>query len=508
MKNLFLSIMLLLGVSAYAQPQKIFHNDKIYYFQTSNPLSSFYSYFIKVIYIYKSDSNSFYFNRRINPDESPNRNRYLECLDYNDTLFVGDREINKQDGGFSFFNYKGDTININFSDSAYIFYRDTLLQFLVMGQVSDISYQPIIDNTYDTVYTIKLTAYNLDETPMNHYINNLKIKVAVNYGAIEFFDLFRFPNGNTAKYSLNGLLWKDLSRKIGITANRYPYEDVNYNVGDEIHYNSWGGFQGVFDRKFIYRVINKERIESKTIYTFLKTCYDVDASRYGVFTKLTSDTTYFTIDTTAFFNTVFNKLVEPFELVYNVDSTGSKKNNANFGNYLKPTYYTFLDTVLCRSLNNANLDIYRSHINFDEDSNGCYYIYPFSNDNKGGIQRFYGIHIDMVSTTYSHNKIVYLKLGGKEYGTPYINLSLSEPLQENKVTLYPNPFNNTLNIKTESINDVVFELYNKYYQKVHETEFYDGHSIDLSHLNAGVYFYKIINPKSGTMLKSGKLVKE
>ena len=78
-------------------------------------------------------------------------------------------------------------------------------------------------------------------------------------------------------------------------------------------------------------------------------------------------------------------------------------------------------------------------------------------------------------------------------------LDINEYSQETKVNVYPNPTNDRLYIETEGeINNVV--IYDVYGRQQTTVNGQQSLSIDLSKLNAGIYFIKI-NTEEGNIVK-------
>ena len=82
-------------------------------------------------------------------------------------------------------------------------------------------------------------------------------------------------------------------------------------------------------------------------------------------------------------------------------------------------------------------------------------------------------------------------------------LNASIENEPDKIRVFPNPFNNVINVKSEGRSMV--EIYDVSSRRVFERQFFNSSSFDLSRLSAGVYVYKINNEG---VVSSGKLIKK
>lgn len=72
--------------------------------------------------------------------------------------------------------------------------------------------------------------------------------------------------------------------------------------------------------------------------------------------------------------------------------------------------------------------------------------------------------------------------------------------------IYPNPFNNQLNISSNNDNLITFSLYNYFGQLVEKLTFKNDFSINTEYLSKGLYFYEIKH--SDYTRQTGKVLKE
>ncbi len=83
-------------------------------------------------------------------------------------------------------------------------------------------------------------------------------------------------------------------------------------------------------------------------------------------------------------------------------------------------------------------------------------------------------------------------------------LSINDNLVDNTFSIYPNPTNSKVNIKSESKFEEV-EIYNVLGQKVLSSKILDNQEIDMSSLTSGTYFLKL---KSESFVKNAKIIKQ
>jgi hypothetical protein len=83
-------------------------------------------------------------------------------------------------------------------------------------------------------------------------------------------------------------------------------------------------------------------------------------------------------------------------------------------------------------------------------------------------------------------------------------LSINDNLVDNTFSIYPNPTNSKVNIKSEIKFDLV-EIYNVLGQKVLSSKISENQEVDMSLLTSGTYFLKL---KSESLIKNAKIIKE
>ena len=83
-------------------------------------------------------------------------------------------------------------------------------------------------------------------------------------------------------------------------------------------------------------------------------------------------------------------------------------------------------------------------------------------------------------------------------------LSIDDNLVDSTFSIYPNPTNSKVNIKSENKFDEV-EIYNILGQKVLSSKILENQEIDMSSLTSGTYFLKL---KSESLIKNAKIIKQ
>ncbi len=83
-------------------------------------------------------------------------------------------------------------------------------------------------------------------------------------------------------------------------------------------------------------------------------------------------------------------------------------------------------------------------------------------------------------------------------------LSIDDNLVDNTFSIYPNPTNSKVTIRSENKFEEV-EIYNVLGQKVLSSKILDNHEIDMSLLTSGTYFLKL---KSKNLIKKVKIIKQ
>lgn len=99
--------------------------------------------------------------------------------------------------------------------------------------------------------------------------------------------------------------------------------------------------------------------------------------------------------------------------------------------------------------------------------------------------------------------------GGKTEGLANVEVKkivlATEPDNEYKIEVFPNPASEYFVIKSIFKELVDFHLFDTKGRLVKESQFYDSHKISTKHLSRGVYLYKV---KSGNYNSSGKIIIE
>ena len=104
---------------------------------------------------------------------------------------------------------------------------------------------------------------------------------------------------------------------------------------------------------------------------------------------------------------------------------------------------------------------------------------------------------------YEHNEVLLyhnFSQGGNDCITPLISLD-DISLQDNSITLYPNPANNQVNISSENIINAI-EIFNSLDQSVYQTNVKSREKIiDINALSKGVYVIGVYTENGYTKKK-------
>lgn len=424
------------------------------------------------------------------------------CFSVFKSSWLAAKIIIKENGENLFFNKFNDTLLIktkallNASWACFSLADSTKIIATVIN-VDTLSFLGLTDS----VKTISFQAFNntMDEIELG--INNVKFLLSKNYGLIKVSNLHEFPltqfysalcnyEESAMAYDLIGLS----NPQVGIKNLKW-FEVYDYQVGDEFHIYDMKGF--VNNKTHIHKYIFKylERID----YGLDSIVYTVD--REYTYDFIQSDTTTFsyihdTVSEVILPNALFDEeplspylyASENSELQlkqYHLSNDGNSKFDngycENFANEFHEDT-TFCAFQIVKSINSSNLigeQMYRKSFGG-----------PFYDD----------LEIYPDDFLVQKRALKYYKRIGVESGEPFdLNSNIFSPLaQESGFTLYPNPANDFVYIKTpgrplgqsEVISVELFDIYGKIlFKELFEVE--SEIKMDLSVLQSGVYFVRV-----------------
>ncbi len=161
-------------------------------------------------------------------------------------------------------------------DEAWIAYSDEAI--IIEAKIADHNTE-LIFNVTDSVKIISFQAYNIENAPIEHEINNQVIKLSKNYGITETFTLSLLPDLMVPNYyiyylKLNYKLCGLANPDIGVQ-NLTMLRSFDFDLFDEIHIleKSGGGYEDRYfsERKQILKFLNRVNYIDSTTYTLEKT---------------------------------------------------------------------------------------------------------------------------------------------------------------------------------------------------------------------------------------------
>ncbi len=349
----------------------------------------------------------------------------------------------------------------------------------------------------DSVKTISLQALDSNGTPISHSINNKQFKISKSYGFVKVIPFYVFPD-------IEPYLIPDLPNQFTLTGLSNPqtgsqnltaHDCYNYNIGDELH--------TLYTLEDMYYQKSKKSIKKLIAQTFsqnLDTLYlEWQSCSRETWTAGGSDTIFYfdgvyteQVNFSQIENSI-NKL--PGEII-SLDGTVTDNYNRGFtqmfGKPCKSLYLGFYripdDTCLSviivkgspKTTNMGYLD--KTYV---EGLGGDYYTrYDFAFESYG---------------------LVYWKKGIEEWGTPYTCsdlLNVAEIEKNPVLSIFPNPFNNQLNLTLASgyINNLkIFDVSGRL---VLDRQLNQKHiSLSVENLQPGLYFILINNQLRSKIMK-------
>ncbi|MBN2613366.1 MAG: T9SS type A sorting domain-containing protein [Bacteroidales bacterium] len=422
----------------------------------------------------------------------------FDCYSPYAPTWFGEKVIIKPDGYSLFFNQNNDTVIIK-TDAVlgekWLAYQlpDSLIIF------AEIAANDAIDvlGITDSVKTISFKAYDKMMNPVTHQVNAKTLRVAENFGIIETFDFFRFPDFDENDYYYQGTNFKlagMTNPDLGIQ-NLTWKQVYDFNIGDEIHelYEYWQ----------VWGVESTESITQKTIRKYLNKTDRGDTVYYEV-ELIRSRTRRFNDNTTSSYlhdtltsmvccDTVFDRLPgasvfeEGFALIYYMGKCDISRRTKS-----KQSLYDYI-------VGNSGDSCWSWH-----NCDGCFpeYIYI---EGLGG--PYYWCE-NWWMLGEEENQLVYYKKGVQESGTPLIISEVKEKSDELEFKIFPNPAKEIFYITTSSeYLPYTFEIYDITGKKLFTADIYDSEfRLNTAQYKGGIYIYKLVHKDK--ILKTGKLIVE
>jgi hypothetical protein len=400
-----------------------------------------------------------------------------DCFSPLEPSRLGRFVILRENGYNDFITYTYDTIKIKTDallNESWIFFRDSMYE--VTASVSSISEESLF-GVNDSVKNITLQFKDLNGVPVNHYFNDITIKLSKNYGLKQWFDFALFPNHETsASINLTGLT----NPNVGLT-NFTWFETFDFQPGDELHiYEEDRNPDYFYTRKFVYKYIERNDYNDSIKYYIDRE--SVIKNHYSNSITYTHDTIKQKISR----NDPYDHYLpmEPYLNDYEI-------------------WYYFLDNSVTKSISDF------SHFYPFEDS--CFFEtnptwgHEFNAYLKGLGGPYYN---NSYGVQYSYERsLIYYKKDGISYGTPFNLLGVDNQFEiQQSFTLFPNPAIDQVTISYHQEGIYTLEFVNLLGKLVQtETITNSGQTINISSLNSGMYLYRVKVGKN--IIQTGKLIR-
>lgn len=149
-----------------------------------------------------------------------------ECIDglvFDYPSWQGVKTIIKPSGKHVFFNLRNDSIFVDAACPAgqsWIMHRFATGDYIRANVLS--KQYATVNGISDTIKSINLQAYNISNTPINHTVNGVTLKLSRSKGWLKCLNLVKFPN-DTVTYTIE-------------PAKRLTRNDIyDFNLGDQFH---------------------------------------------------------------------------------------------------------------------------------------------------------------------------------------------------------------------------------------------------------------------------------
>lgn len=501
--RLFMLILLLSCFSPYllSQDYSILKSGKNLIFDDGSTVMAISADSVKIV-----DSDTIYYHFLLNRNHPYN---ITGCNDLYGASLYGKKNIHTINDRFVFFNSNNDTISIipnSEIGEKWIFYRWLNQDLFIEASMTNISNQVVLDSV-DEVKTITLLVKNsLNQNFTNHPLNLKVLYLSKNYGLLNPFDFYKFPEVGS-QFTLKEIY--NASDRISVIHKRI----FNFNIGDEFHTQNqdanWISDMGSNPRinsGFKNNVITKV-IEKNTTQPDISITYVYEQCKMTInFTNSIPDTTYVhdTISQTIVYNQVIDSILTqlPWQtfptssFVYNYLILEQFHNN-QYNSRINYRYESRIEL--------AYLDTCWQYYHADPQPGYTFYI-----EGCGGL--FYRHELGMYPVNIKENKLLYYKKGNEEWGNPLAPscMSLISNIENNnfinsKISIYPTPCSNSVFIDFLNFDDTQgsVELYSldgklQWKEKIKTNSLAE---VSTSPLKNGVYILKFISKNHITCSK-------
>lgn len=414
------------------------------------------------------------------------REIYSECFSPKGAPWIGDHIIIREDGTNLFFNKNLDTVKINtlapLNGSWRAFYiPDSISVIATVVQYDTLGFLGL----NDSVKTIGFQVFDRNMDPKENRLNDMKIKISKNYGFVQTFHFYLFPDLDDnfthevmQEYILAGMT----NPAIGLqNLNRRAVYD--FQPGDELHIQHKG-----------YEAIMLKTIRNKVLKYLSRIDYE-DSIIYECSLKENFDTYTDGLIT----NTEYHEFSYRLRIIDNPDF--DKLSGEPIIHDNRMSWFKSYDQT-------SKSDIGSVEWYYPGDDS-CWYtpIIDGCGDPNTYLKGLGGPYFECDGYwTRESELLVYYKKGDKTWGTPLVITSVADFPEIGEIKVFPNPARDEITITARHYTDMNFELFDAAGCSVISKSLYNqSRSIDISQLTPGVYIYYMTKDKR--VIKMGKLVK-
>lgn len=419
-----------------------------------------------------------------------------DCFSPVAASWIGKSVTMEDDGLNKFINKTGDTITLKVNASLGEKWIAFALNDSLKIEATLISHDTLTFlGITDSVKTIKFQAYDKSMNQFDLEINYMNIQISKFHGFITTMNFYFFPNFNAdyqyeilEEYHLIGLS----SPKVGV--NNLTWFEVNdFQVGDELHVldesSCWygDGYGSSLINKAIYKYLERTDYSDSIVYRYSRT--------QSTFTTFTDRSEF------KYYNDTLTRTIKPDPQFDKLPGEPIINENETFN------FFMTNETPLSK-LNPSGYERYR----FNGDSCWQMVIVDGCLTNEKYIKGLGGPYYSCTQTFClggAKRKLVYYKKAGVSWGNPITVTEISDFPASKDIMIYPNPAKNQVvakisNINYQGLQILVYDIQGRL-QKTKKLEI-DNSMINISDLNPGVYFLKIVD--NVKILKMDRLIIE
>jgi hypothetical protein len=435
----------------------------------------------------------------MNPHIRVLQNQY-DCFTPEGASMIGYEVRISNDGTHVFHNYSNEPIIIKAQEAigaSWICWTITSGEMQISASVESIAPEEFLGLT-DMVKTIRFQMLNAAGQPVNHYTNELRLKISENYGMVCAINFYAFPiympsqplYFDSQAYEHN--IWGMSAPQLGVQ-NLTAREIFDYEIDDEIHYIEYSRFQGTgWEIHFNERVIDKVEYQDSTVYTI-----DRKRTRYEV----------------NVLDLIFDwEQIDEYTLVAKADPLIDPLPDVpiNGPGIVDWGIYYLNTQELVNGRREKQLIVNSIGFLFNEDTSSCMSqiidYFCFSGVDTRYIEGVGGpFHSCNNAFNYTGIQLRYFQKQDETWGVP-LSVPILDPFASNQVKIYPNPIKDAFSVETAAINlPVQIEIYDLTGRTIFQEMIFEEqslHKIDIP--NKGLLFYNIRNNKG--VLQKGKLV--